>query len=347
MFRQPQATPARYQEMRPSRAPEPPLNPYMRFSRKYWHRVRLENQDRPLWDIAKIIANKWREATEDERNEYQQQYEHERIEYEKALKMFLNNPNNQQSALQKRAMKQQLDQRTRRFDANSGVVIQPVNDEDPFEVTPERLAAMRFERNQRLLLAAMRFERNQRLLLEIFNGQALADPRNFISPQRIEALRKQTESLEQHKKRTLDEIGKTEEAYTTRKRAIEKGAEDFAKALKEVSEKRPKVTEEMYNKMIEEQSKKLLEQWESYQKRQEAVKQQQEAGRKETPILYALTVDKTPDAPETTENEEVKMEVDKDGEEETVTTEDKQEQVEGSNDGEETNSTEEESKVEE
>jgi len=300
MFRQPQATPARYQEMRPSRAPEPPLNPYMRYSRKYWHRVRLENQDRPLWDIAKIIANKWREAPEAEKMEYQQQYEHERLEYEKALKAFMNNPNNQQSAMQKRAMKQ-TDRSGRRQEPNAGVIIQPVNDEDPFEATPERIAAMRFERNQRLLL-------------ELFNGNPMPDARSFIGPQRIEALRKQADNLEAHKKRIADDMAKAEELFNSRKRAIEKASEEFEVALNEACEKRPKVTEEFYNNLVEEQSKKLLEQYEAYKKRQEAIRAQAEAERKETPILYSLTV--SPPEPEpTTETPPENMETDEKTEE--------------------------------
>ena len=300
--------------MRPSRAPEPPLNPYMRYSRKYWHRVRLENQDRPLWDIAKIIANKWREAPEAEKMEYQQQYEHERLEYEKALKAYMNNPNNQQSAMQKRAMKQ-TDRSGRRQEPNAGVIIQPVNDEDPFEATPERIAAMRFERNQRLLL-------------ELFNGNPMPDARSFIGPQRIEALRKQADNLEAHKvrpvlfidfmfcfqKRIADDMAKAEELFNSRKRAIEKASEEFEVALNEACEKRPKVTEEFYNNIVEEQSKKLLEQYETYKKRQEAIRAQAEAERKETPILYSLTV--SPPEPEpTTETPPEKMDTDEKSEE--------------------------------
>uniref|UniRef100_A0AC34FK61 HMG box domain-containing protein n=1 Tax=Panagrolaimus sp. ES5 TaxID=591445 RepID=A0AC34FK61_9BILA len=78
MFRQAQATPARYQDMRPHKIPEPPLNPYMQFSRKFWHKARQENLERPLWEISRIVGQMWKDLSESERNEYQLRYEHEK-----------------------------------------------------------------------------------------------------------------------------------------------------------------------------------------------------------------------------------------------------------------------------
>ena len=104
-------------------------------------------------------------------------------------------------------------------------------------------------------------------------------------------------------------MAKAEELFNSRKRAIEKASEEFEAALNEACEKRPKVTEEFYNTLVEEQSKKLLEQYEAYKKRQEAIRAQAEAERKETPILYSLTV--SPPEPEpTTEAPPESMETD-------------------------------------
>ena len=172
--------------MRPQKIPEPPLNPYMRFSRKNWNKARQENVERPLWDISRIVAQMWKDLSEGERNEYQQQYEHDRMEYEKVMKTVSQNYNNAHLALQKRAQKQANASGRRQEQPNPGVVIQPVIDEDPYEVTPRRLAAMRFERNQRLAL-------------ELFNGQPMPDVRIFVAPQRIESLRKQGDNLDNHK----------------------------------------------------------------------------------------------------------------------------------------------------
>jgi hypothetical protein len=275
MFRQPNSTPARYQDMRPHKIPEPPLNPYMQFSRKFWHKARQENAERPLWEISRIVGQMWKDLSEAERNEYQLRYEHEKLEYEKIMKS--QNFNTTQMAMQKRSQKQVGSGNRRQEPTNPGVVIQPVIDEDPFEITPKRLAAMRFERNQRLCL-------------ELFNGQPMPEVRTFVAPQRIESLRKQGDNLDNHKRRITEEMVRAEENFKQRKRAIEEDSEKFEIALKKACDMRPKVDIDFYNNMVEEASKKLLEQWEAYQKRQEALNLQKEAEQKSTPILYSLTV---------------------------------------------------------
>jgi hypothetical protein len=290
MFRQQaQATPARFQEMRPHKLPEPPLNPYMQFSRKFWHKARQENPERPLWEISKIVGQMWKDLSESERNEYQQRYEHEKIEYEKNMKMSSQNFNGNHLAMQKRSQKNVGSGNRRQEPPPAGVVIQPVIDEDPYEVTPRRLAALRFERNQRLCV-------------EPFNGQPMPEVRTFVAPHRIESLRKQGDNLDNHKKRITEEMVRAEEAFKHRKRAIEEDAEKFEVALKKACDMRPKVDEELYNNMVEEASKKLLEQWEAYQKRQEVSDLQKEAEQKSTPILYSLTV--SPNSEKNNGNEE-------------------------------------------
>lgn len=55
-----------------------------------WAKVRAENPDRQLWDIGKVIGQMWREASEQEKAVYQEEYEEEKIEYDKALKAYHN-----------------------------------------------------------------------------------------------------------------------------------------------------------------------------------------------------------------------------------------------------------------
>uniref|UniRef100_A0A7E4W3C6 HMG box domain-containing protein n=1 Tax=Panagrellus redivivus TaxID=6233 RepID=A0A7E4W3C6_PANRE len=271
-------TPHRYQDMQRFKIPDAPMSPYMRFSKKNWNKIRVENGDRPLWEVSKMVAEQWRQLSEAERNEYHLSYEHERVEYEKAMRSINTAPMTQQAAIQQ---KRQRQGGSRRLDQTSGVIIQPVIDEEPFEMSPKRLAAMRFERNQRLLL-------------ELFNGVPMPDVRTFVSPGRIEALRKQSDTLDAHRKRIADEMTRIEESYAARKKTIEQAAENFEAQLKKVSDTRPVVDEEMYAKMVEDAEKKLRTQWERYQQRQEQFKSLQEAERKEAPILYSLTVSPPP-----------------------------------------------------
>lgn len=67
----------------------------------------------------------------------------------------------------------------------TGVIIQPCDDEDPFEMTGKRLSSFRFDRNNRLMS-------------ELFASNYLPDGRTMILQQRIETLKKQGQSLALH-----------------------------------------------------------------------------------------------------------------------------------------------------
>ena len=60
--------------------------PYIRYSRKVFDEVKTANQELKLNEIDKIIGRMWRDLPDGDKNEFVEEYETEKIEYERTLK---------------------------------------------------------------------------------------------------------------------------------------------------------------------------------------------------------------------------------------------------------------------
>jgi hypothetical protein len=65
--------------VKPPKAPEKPLMPYMRYSRKVWDNVKAANPELKLWNIGKMIGQMWRELPDSDKQSFIEEYDVEKV----------------------------------------------------------------------------------------------------------------------------------------------------------------------------------------------------------------------------------------------------------------------------
>ena len=64
---------------KPPKAPERPLLPYQRYSKKVWDSVKAKNPEAMLWEIGKAIGVMWKDLSDNDRQEYIIEFENEKV----------------------------------------------------------------------------------------------------------------------------------------------------------------------------------------------------------------------------------------------------------------------------
>ncbi|XP_032831348.2 SWI/SNF-related matrix-associated actin-dependent regulator of chromatin subfamily E member 1-like isoform X2 [Petromyzon marinus] len=210
---------------KPPKPPDKPLMPYMRYSRKVWDQVKASNPDLKLWEIGKIIGGMWRDLSDEEKQEYINDYEAEKIEYSEAMKTYLNSPTylayvNAKSRAEA-ALEEESRQRQRNDKLESYMSIQPAEDPEDFD---DGFSVKH--------VSAGRFLRNHRLINEIFNESVVPDVRSVVTTNRMQVLKRQVHSLMVHQQKLEAELLQIEERHQGKKRKFLDSTERFNSELK-------------------------------------------------------------------------------------------------------------------
>ncbi|XP_022910327.1 SWI/SNF-related matrix-associated actin-dependent regulator of chromatin subfamily E member 1 isoform X2 [Onthophagus taurus] len=231
---------------KPPKPPEKPLMPYMRYSRKVWDTVKAQNPELKLWEIGKIIGQMWRELPEMGKNEFVEEYETEKGEYEKTLKAYHNSPAYLAYIAAKNRGAEDRDTHDRsggsskQQAADRRIDIQPAEDEedqdDGYSIKH---------------IAYARYLRNHRLINEIFSDTVVPDVRSVVTTTRMQVLKRQVQSLTMHQKKLEAELQQIEEKFEAKKRKFVESSDQFQEELKKHC--KPAVDDDTFLKMVERQ----------------------------------------------------------------------------------------------
>ncbi|KAK2522380.1 Smarce1 [Columba livia] len=337
---------------KPPKPPDKPLMPYMRYSRKVWDQVKASNPDLKLWEIGKIIGGMWRDLTDEEKQEYLNEYEAEKsytgcgfvesemvqwcdqtvlvtfqIEYNESMKAYHNSPAylayiNAKSRAEA-ALEEESRQRQSRMEKGEPYMsIQPAEDPDDYD-----------DGFSMKHTATARFQRNHRLISEILSESVVPDVRSVVTTARMQVLKRQVQSLMVHQRKLEAELLQIEERHQEKKRKFLESTESFNNELKRLCSLKVEVDMEKIVAEIaqaEEQARKRQEEREK-EAAEQAERSQNTAAEEEPAASKAEEKKEEESAPVETEepHPEESTETQQNGEEGTSTPDDKESGQEG------------------
>ncbi|KAM7372615.1 hypothetical protein PAMP_009770 [Pampus punctatissimus] len=222
----------------------------------------------------------WRDLTDEEKQDYLNEYEAEKIEYNDSLKAYHNSPaylayvnaKNRAEA----AMEEESRQRQSRMDKGEPYMsIQPAEDPDDYD---DGFSVKH--------TAAARFQRNHRLISDILSEIVVPDVRSVVTTARMQVLKRQVQSLMVHQRKLEAELLQIEDRHQDKKRRFLETTDSFNTELKRLCSQKVEVdmeklaaemaaAEEAARRRAEEREREAAEQAEKAAQQQQ--EQQQEA----------------------------------------------------------------------
>ncbi|KAF3845837.1 hypothetical protein F7725_002915 [Dissostichus mawsoni] len=241
---------------KPPKPPDKPLMPYMRYSRKVWDQVKASNPDLKLWEIGKIIGGMWRDLTDEEKQDYLNEYEAEKIEYNESLKAYHNSP----------------------------VYLAYVNAKNRAEAAMEEESRQRQTRMDK-------GEPNHRLISDILSEIVVPDVRSVVTTARMQVLKRQVQSLMVHQRKLEAELLQIEDRHQDKKRRFLETTDSFNTELKRLCSQKVEVdmeklaaemaaAEEAARRRAEEREREAAEQAEKAAQQAQQQQQEEAAGDK-------------------------------------------------------------------
>jgi len=208
---------------KPPKPPEKPLMPYLRYSKKVWDDVKASEPELRLSQIGKMIGRMWHELPSTDKQIYVDEYESEKAEYQKLLKLYHNSPA-YQGYLQAKGRAEAIELENKASERDDSIMsIEPADDgsgdtDEGFSV--KHVSAARFQRNHRLM---------QNILLDT---TPVPSSHGIVTEQRLDILQNQVQSLDRHQRKLETELVEIEKNHTETKRKWQESTNNFMIELK-------------------------------------------------------------------------------------------------------------------
>ena len=278
---------------KPPKPPERPLMPYMRYSKSVWDQARAAHPELKLWELGKVIGSMWRELSDDKKQEFQEQYEQDKVEYEKVMKAYHNSPAYQAFLVEKNKAKKAEEQasmpapverappptyhaRVQSAPMERRIDIQPAEDDDDQD---EGFSVKHVSHS--------RYLRNHRLMSDIFSEALVPDVRSVVTNSRMQVLKKQVQSLTMHQKKLEDELGQIEGKFEAKKRKFTEASDEFNSELKRLCSQ--VLDQEAFQKACDDQYEQLKKKAEEEKKNEAEKKKMDEEAKANAPPLSTVT----------------------------------------------------------